>query len=98
MAKETIRAAKRAGADAIKLQTYTADTITMNARTEYFKINQGTAWDGQYFYDLYKDAALPWEWHQELFETAKEEGLICFSSPFDKTAVDFLEKLEIFQK
>ncbi len=93
VAKETIRAAKRAGADAIKLQTYTADTITLNSKTDFFKINQGTAWDGQYFYDLYKAAALPWEWHQALFDTAKEEGLVCFSSPFDKTAVDFLEEL-----
>lgn len=94
IAQETIRAAKRAGADAIKLQTYTADTITLDAKTDYFKINHGTAWDGQYFHDLYKDAALPWEWHQTLFDTAKEEGLYCFSSPFDKTAVDFLEELQ----
>ena len=93
VAKETIRAAKRAGADAIKLQTYTADTITLDAKTDYFKINHGTAWDGQYFHDLYTDAALPWEWHQALFDMAKEEGLVCFSSPFDHTAVDFLEEL-----
>jgi len=93
IAKETIRAAKRAGADAIKLQTYTADTITLNVRNDNFKINQGTAWDGQYFYDLYKGASLPWEWHKELFSVAKEEGLVCFSSPFDRTAVDFLEDL-----
>jgi pseudaminic acid synthase len=93
IAKETVRAAKRAGADAIKLQTYTADTITLNVRKDDFKISQGTAWDGQYLYDLYKGASLPWEWHQELFELAKEEGLVCFSSPFDKSAVDFLEDL-----
>ncbi|UOB19416.1 pseudaminic acid synthase [Abyssalbus ytuae] len=93
IAKETIRAAKEIGADAIKLQTYTADTITINARNDYFKIKQGTHWDGQYLYDLYKEASLPWEWHKELFETAQEEGLICFSSPFDKSAVDFLEEL-----
>lgn len=93
IAKETVKAAKRAGADAIKLQTYTADTITLNVKSNHFKINQGTTWDGQYLYDLYKDASLPWEWHSELFKTAKEEGLICFSSPFDKTAVDFLEEL-----
>jgi len=92
IAKETVRAAKRAGADAIKLQTYTADTITLDVKTDYFKINHGTAWDGQYLYDLYKDASLPWDWHKPLFKLAKEEGLICFSSPFDKTAVDFLEK------
>lgn len=94
IAKETVKAAKRAGADAIKLQTYTADTITLDVKTDEFKISQGTAWDGQYLYDLYKDAALPWEWHQELFNLAKKEGLICFSSPFDKSAVDFLEELD----
>jgi pseudaminic acid synthase len=93
IAIETIRAAKRAGADAIKLQTYTADTITLNSEKDCFKINQGTHWDGQYLYDLYKEAALPWQWHEELFKVAKEEGLICFSSPFDFTAVDFLEEL-----
>lgn len=93
IAIETIKAAKRAGADAIKLQTYTADTITLNSTKDYFKIDHGTHWDGQYLYDLYKEASLPWEWHQKLFEVAKEEGLVCFSSPFDKTAVDLLEEL-----
>ena len=93
IALETVRAAKRAGADAIKLQTYTADTITLESKKEYFKINQGTHWDGQYLYDLYKDAFLPWEWHKPIFALAKKEGLVCFSSPFDFTAVDFLEKL-----
>tara|TARA_B100000795_G_scaffold109627_1_gene80906 strand:+ start:1586 stop:2608 length:1023 start_codon:yes stop_codon:yes gene_type:complete len=93
IALETVRAAKRAGADAIKLQTYTADTITLNSKKDYFKINQGTHWDGQYLYDLYKDAFLPWEWHKPIFALAKEEGLVCFSSPFDFTAVDFLEEL-----
>lgn len=93
IAKETIKAAKRAGADAIKLQTYTADTITLDAKTDDFKIDQGTAWDGQYLHDLYKDASLPWEWHQPLYQLAKKEGLVCFSSPFDKSAVDFLEEL-----
>lgn len=93
VAKETIRAAKRAGADAIKLQTYTPDTITLDVKTDYFKIDQGTIWDGKYLYDLYKEAYLPWEWQKELFDVAEEEDLICFSSPFDKTAVDFLENL-----
>tara|TARA_B110000240_G_scaffold119248_1_gene133480 strand:- start:959 stop:1975 length:1017 start_codon:yes stop_codon:yes gene_type:complete len=93
IALETVRAAKRAGADAIKLQTYTADTITLESKKEYFKINQGTHWDGQYLYDLYKDAFLPWEWHKPIFALAKKEGLVCFSSPFDFTAVDFLVKL-----
>jgi pseudaminic acid synthase len=92
IALETIRAAKRAGADAIKIQTYTAETLTLDSRKEYFKINQGTHWDGMYLHDLYKEASLPWEWHSKIFEVAKEEGLICFSSPFDNSAVDFLEK------
>ena len=95
LAKETIRAAKRAGADAIKLQTYKAETITLDMRNSQFKINHGTEWDGRYLYDLYKEAHLPWEWHQELFETATEEKLVCFSSPFDPTAVDFLETLNV---
>ncbi len=95
IAIETIKAAKRAGADAIKLQTYTADTITLNVKSDDFKIKQGTFWDGQYLYDLYLDAALSWEWHKPLFETARQEGLVCFSSPFDKTAVDFLETLNV---
>ena len=94
IAKETIRAAKRAGANAIKFQTYTADTITLNCKKEDFKIH-GTIWDGKYLHDLYKEAYTPWEWHAELFKTAKEEGLICFSSPFDNTSVDFLEKLGV---
>lgn len=89
---ETICAAKRTGADAIKLQTYTADTITLDSDKEDFVI-KGTIWEGRKLYDLYQEAYTPWEWHKELFETAKEEGLICFSSPFDKTAVDFLETL-----
>ena len=90
---ETVRAAKRAGADCIKLQTFTADTITLDSKKEDFLINQGTLWDGQYLHDLYKTTHLPWEWHKKIMDVAKEEGLICFSSPFDKTAVDFLENL-----
>ena len=93
IAIDTIRAAKRAGADAVKLQTYTADTITLDCKTEDFKIKQGTLWDGRYLHDLYEEAYTPWEWHEELFHVAKEEGLLCFSTPFDKTAVDFLEEL-----
>jgi pseudaminic acid synthase len=94
IAIETIWAAKEAGADAIKLQTYTPDTLTIDCRNEYFQINQGTLWDGKTLYDLYKEAYTPWEWHEELFEVAKKAGLECFSSPFDKTAVDFLETLD----
>lgn len=90
---ETVRAARRAGANAIKLQTYTADTITLDSDKEDFVI-KGTIWEGKKLYDLYKEAYLPWDWHEELFRVAKDEGLICFSSPFDKTAVDFLETLD----
>ncbi|MCF8424753.1 MAG: pseudaminic acid synthase [Bacteroidia bacterium] len=89
----TIRAAKRAGADAIKLQTYTADTITIDSQLDDFKLKQGTIWDGKFLYELYKEAYTPWEWHEKLYSVAAEQKLICFSSPFDKTAVDFLEKL-----
>lgn len=94
VAKETVRAAKRAGADAIKLQTYTPDSMTLDVQSEYFMIKGGTIWDGSYFYDLYEEASLPWEWHKEIFEVAKEEGLECFSTPFDFKAVDLLEKLD----
>jgi pseudaminic acid synthase len=93
VALETINAAKRVGANAIKFQTYTADTITIDSRNPDFKLNQGTIWDGMYLYDLYKEAYTPWEWHETLFKAAQAAGLICFSSPFDKTAVDFLESL-----
>ena len=89
---ETIKAAKRAGADAIKFQTYTADTITIDSDKEDFII-KGTIWEGKNLYQLYQEAYTPWEWHETLFNVAKEEGLVCFSSPFDKTAVDFLENL-----
>ena len=91
---ETIRAAKRAGADCIKLQTYTADTITIDCDKDDFII-KGTIWEGRNLHSLYKEAYTPWEWHEELFRVAKEEGLICFSSPFDKTAVDFLESMNV---
>lgn len=91
---ETVYAAKRAGADAIKLQTYTADTLTLNSDKMDFVINGGTVWDNKRLYDLYSEAFLPWEWHNEIFSEAKKCGLVCFSSPFDKTAVDFLESLD----
>ncbi|MCZ2479749.1 pseudaminic acid synthase [Aquirufa nivalisilvae] len=93
VAIETIKAAKRSGADAIKLQTYTADTLTIDCDHEDFVLRSNSIWDGRTFYDLYQEAYTPWEWHEALFKAAAEEGLICFSSPFDKTAVDFLENL-----
>tara|TARA_B100001094_G_C18196294_1_gene811438 strand:- start:11541 stop:12554 length:1014 start_codon:yes stop_codon:yes gene_type:complete len=93
IALESIRAAKRTGADAIKIQTYTADTLTIDSKNEYFKINHGTAWDGEYLYDLYKRAYTPWEWHKDIFRVANEERIICFSSPFDNSAIDLLEEL-----
>lgn len=91
-ALETVKAAKRAGANCIKLQTYTADTITLDSEKPDFVI-KGTIWDGRKLHDLYKEAYTPWEWHEQIYKAAEAEGLICFSSPFDKTAVDYLENL-----
>ena len=92
IAKQTIQKAKECGADAIKLQTYRADTITLNSKNKDFKITQGTLWDDKYLYELYEKAYTPWQWHKELFEYAREVGIDIFSSPFDKSAVDFLEQ------
>ena len=94
-AVKLIKAAKEAGADAIKLQTYTPDTITLDCDNEYFQIRQGTIWDGTTLYKLYQEAYTPWEWQPKLKKIAEEEGLICFSSPFDNKAVDFLEEMEV---
>lgn len=91
---ETIRAAKRAGADCIKLQTYTADTMTIASDRKDFII-KGTIWENQNLHTLYQQAYTPWKWHEDLMKVAKEQGLVCFSSPFDKTAVDFLETLNV---
>jgi pseudaminic acid synthase len=95
IAANIIRAAKKSGADAIKLQTYTPDTMTIDCDSDIFTIAEGTLWDGSTFYDLYKDAQTPWEWHADLKEIAEDEGLIFFSTPFDPSAVDFLEELDV---
>ncbi|MBE0385300.1 pseudaminic acid synthase [Pseudoalteromonas luteoviolacea] len=91
-AKELVYAAKEAGADAIKLQTYRADTLTMKCDLPHFYINEGP-WKGQYLYDLYEGAYMPWDFHAQLFELANKIGITCFSSPFDSTAVDLLAEL-----
>ena len=90
-AKETILQAKEAGADAVKIQTYTADSMTIDCDEEDFKIKSGL-WDGYKLYDLYKEASTPYEWHKELFEYSNKIGIILFSTPFDTEAVDLLEK------
>lgn len=94
LAKETIRAAAAAGADAIKLQTYTADTLTIDCDADWFRV-KGTAWDGMNLYRLYQQASTPWKWHAELQRVARDAGLLFFSTPFDSTAVDFLESLDV---
>lgn len=94
-ALQTITAMKESGADAIKLQTYTPDTITLDCDSELFTISQGTLWDKRKFSDLYAEAMTPWEWHKTLFDHAKSLGMEAFSSPFDPTAVDFLSDLDV---
>jgi pseudaminic acid synthase len=92
---QLIRAAKEAGANAIKLQTYTPDTITIDCNNEYFRIGKGTIWEGKSLYELYKEAYTPWEWQPRLKRIANDLGMALFSSPFDKTAVDFLENMDV---
>ena len=94
-AVEILHAAKEAGADAVKLQTYTADTITIDCDDPCFQINEGTIWDGTTLYKLYQQAYTPWEWQPKLMEEAARLGLVCFSSPFDFTSVDFLEQMQV---
>jgi len=94
LAKECIHAMAESGADAVKLQTYLPDTLTINCDNDYFRI-KGTEWAGKTLYELYQEAYTPWEWHEELFALAKSLNLIAFSTPFDNTAVDFLESLKV---
>ena len=95
IAIKTIEAMAEAGADAVKFQTFTPDTITIDCDNEYFQIKQGTVWDGQVLHELYEDAYMPWDWQPKLKKIAEDLGLIVFSSPFDKTSVDFLEKMDV---
>lgn len=92
-AKDIIRKAKECGADAVKLQTYTPDTLTIDCDNDCFKVSSDNNWDGKTLYQLYGEAYTPWEWHKELFKVAQDEGLVCFSTPFDQTAIDLLEEL-----
>ena len=94
-AKKIIDAAKESGADAIKLQTYRPDTITIDCKGKEFMATPGSPWDGMNLYELYETAYTPWEWHKDLFDYAKKIGITCFSSPFDFEAVDFLEELNV---
>jgi pseudaminic acid synthase len=95
LAVDTIKAMKESGADAIKLQTYTPDTITIDSDNEYFQIRQDSLWDSKTLYQLYQEAYTQWEWQPKLKEIAEDLGLICFSSPFDRTSVDFLEEMNV---
>lgn len=92
-AKKIISAAKKSGADAIKLQTYTPDTLTIDSDQKWFQVKSNNLWNGKTLYQLYGEAYTPWEWHKELFEYAEKLGLICFSTPFDETAIELLESL-----
>jgi pseudaminic acid synthase len=94
-AVKLIHAAKEAGADAVKIQTYTPDTLTLNCTNEYFTIGRGTQWEGKNLYELYGEAYTPWEWQPELRKTAQEIGLDLFSTPFDPTSVDFLLQMDV---
>jgi N-acetylneuraminate synthase len=93
---EIVRAAADCGVQAVKIQTYTPDTMTLNVKLDDFFISdQDSPWYGRYLYDLYQDAYAPWEWHKEIMEESNRLGLICFSTPFDESAVDFLEDLDV---
>lgn len=94
-AEKLIRAAKEAGADAVKLQTYTPDTLTIRSDRDHFRIGGGTLWDGRTLYDLYQEAYMPWEWHAGLIQLAGQLQMDCFSTPYDVTALEFLENLSM---
>jgi N-acetylneuraminate synthase len=95
-ALEIVEVAAKTGAHALKLQTYTADTITLDVKEGDFFINdKDNLWKGRSLYELYQEAYTPWEWHKPIMERAKELGMLCFSTPFDETAVDFLEELDM---
>ncbi|WP_270506050.1 pseudaminic acid synthase [Paraclostridium sordellii] len=95
LAIESIYTLKECGANAIKIQTYTPDTLTIDCDNDYFKINNNTLWDGTTLYSLYKKAYTPWDWHEKLFDYARSIGITLFSTPFDKSSVDFLESLNV---
>jgi sialic acid synthase SpsE len=90
-----VHAMKEAGADAVKLQTYTPDTLTIDCDNPHFRIGNGSIWAGRQLYDLYREAFTPWDWHPQLKSVAEDLGLDLFSTPFDDTAVDFLERMEV---
>ena len=94
-AVKSLKAIKDSGADAVKFQTFTPDTITLDAHNRYFKIGQGSLWSGKTLYQLYKECFMPWQWQPKLKKIAQDLGLVCFSTPFDKSAVDFLEKMRV---
>jgi pseudaminic acid synthase len=95
IAVKTLKAIKKSGANAVKFQTYTPGTITLKCDNDYFKIKQGTIWDGKILYDLYQEAYMPLQWQPKLKKIAEDLGLIVFSSPFDKSSVDFLEGMDV---
>ena len=95
LAKKIIRTAKEIGADAVKIQTYTADTLTLNCHNDEFLIKGDSLWKGKYLYELYQEAYTPWEWQAELKQYANEIGIPLFSTPFDRTAADFLESIDV---
>lgn len=94
-ATRILRAAKAAGADAVKLQTYTPDTLTIDSDRDWFRVGEGSPWEGRTLYDLYGEAYLPWKWQPKLKEIANQLGMILFSTPFDESAVDFLEEMDV---